>query len=97
MTRKLLFLLVLPLVALSFTLSFRHSSRSNDAPTNALVNKEPDVAEADYSRHVEQLKKKLPSATSPLSFNRHSWSSAMSRRMLLRNIPSARSNGRSIN
>jgi hypothetical protein len=62
MIKKLLFLLVLPLVALPSALSFRHNSASNGAPQASVLNNEPDVAEADYSRHVEQLKKKLPSA-----------------------------------
>jgi len=62
MNKKLPFLLVIPLVALPFALSSRHDLRSNGAPKTSFVNSEPDVVEADYSRHVEQLKKKLPSA-----------------------------------
>jgi hypothetical protein len=62
MNKKLPFLLVIPLVALPFALASRHDSGSNGVAETSFVTKEPDVAEADYSRHVEQLKKRLPSA-----------------------------------
>lgn len=61
MIKKLPFLLVIPLVALPFAQSSRHYSGSNGVPSKAFVNNNADVAEADYSRHVEQLKKRLPS------------------------------------
>lgn len=62
MINRLPFLLVIPLLALPFALSFRHNLVLNGTPKLTFVPRNGDVAEADYSRHVEQLKKKLPSA-----------------------------------
>jgi hypothetical protein len=58
MIKKLQFLLMIPLAALAFGPS-SHSGLSNCEP---YVNAESNITEADYSRHVDQLKKKLPSA-----------------------------------
>jgi hypothetical protein len=58
MTKTLRFALLIFLVALPFGASC-YSGLSNSKP---LVTAESNLAEADYSRHVEQLKKKLPSA-----------------------------------
>jgi hypothetical protein len=60
MIKRLPFLLAIPLIALPFALF--HQLR--DSPADVLTpaaRTEPDVNTADYSRHVELLKKRLPS------------------------------------
>ncbi|HJZ79671.1 MAG TPA: hypothetical protein VKD91_04980 [Pyrinomonadaceae bacterium] len=56
--RPPLFLVVL--LTLAAALSCQRGLRSNAAVKTSFVASEPKTAESDYSRHVEQLKKKLP-------------------------------------
>jgi len=59
-TKRLQFLLIISLVALPFGLTF--SAGPPDMRPSFVHAIEPGISAADYSRHVEQLKKRLPSA-----------------------------------
>jgi hypothetical protein len=61
MLKRLPLLLLVPFVALPFVLS-RRAVPANLRLALPAVNTESNLAGADYDRHVEQLKKKLPSA-----------------------------------